>query len=164
MHLHPVGKLAKWVELVVRVESPVHFDELARRMVEAAGITRVGPRIKDHLKLATRFAEGSGAIRQNGDFLYTTGDAQPPLRDRSTLPAASRKWKYVAPEEIAGVLYKVVKEAVAIAAEEAYPIVVKLLGFARVTEDMRHDILALVPAMVAAGLLEDEDGLLRATV
>lgn len=161
MHQHPVGKVAKWVELVVRVEGPIHFDELARRMVEAAGITRVGPRIRDHLKLATRFAEGSGAIRQNGDFLYHNGGAQPPMRDRSELPAASRKWKYVAPEEVAAVLYKVVKEAIGIEPEEAYPLVVRQLGFARVTEEMRQDILGLVPAMEAAGLLRQEGGVLK---
>lgn len=162
MHQHPVGKLAKWVELVVRVEGPVHFDELARRMVEAAGITRIGPRIKDHLKLATRFAEGSGAIRQNGDFLYLNDNNQPPMRNRSALPAASRKWKYVAPEEMAAVLYKVVREAVAIEPDEAYPIVVKLLGFTRVTEEMRNDILSLLPAMEASGLLIQQEGILKA--
>jgi very-short-patch-repair endonuclease len=161
MHQHPVGRLAKWVELVVQVESPVHVDELARRMVEAAGITRVGPRVKDHLKLATRFAEGSGAIRQSGSFLYHMANAQPPLRDRSGLPPASRKWKYVAPEEMAGVLYKVVKEAIAIGKDELYPMVVKLLGFARVTEDMRDDILVLIRPMIDAGLLEEEGGVIK---
>lgn len=161
MHQHPIGKMAKWVELVVRVEGPIHFDELARRIVEAAGITRVGPRVRDHLKLAVRFAEGSGAIRQNDAFLYLQGMVQPPMRDRSELPAASRKWKYVAPEEVGAVLFKVVKDAIVISTDEAYPIVAKLLGFSRVTEEMRMNIYSLIPPMVAAGLLKEADGMLQ---
>ncbi|OLY92998.1 Protein of unknown function [Cnuella takakiae] len=164
MHQHPIGKMAKWVELVVRVEGPIHFDELARRMVEAAGITRVGPRIREHLKLATRFAEGSGAIRQNDSFLYLSGAGQAPMRDRSNLPPASRKWKYIAPEEIGSVLFKVVKDAVVIAPDEAYPIVVKLFGFARVTEEMRNDILQLIKPMKSSGLLKQSEAGLEAAI
>jgi len=141
MHLHPVSKLAHWVELVVKAESPVHFDEVARRMVEAAGITRVGPRIREHIKLAARFAEGSGHIVQKGEFLWLPEMQEPVLRNRSTLPAASRKLKYIAPEEMSGVIEKVVRNAVAIHPEAAFPFIARLLGFSRVTEEMRNEIL-----------------------
>ncbi len=162
VHLHPVSKMAHWVELVVQTESPVHFDELAKRMVEAAGITRVGPRIREHIKLATRFAEGSGRIVQKGDFLWRTDRLQPALRDRLALPASSRKLKYIAPEEISAVVQKVVRDAIAIHPEAAFPLVARLLGFSRVTEDMRQDILQIVQAAINQGLLLQDGELLKA--
>ena len=160
MHQQPVSKLAHWVELVVQTESPVHFDEVARRMVEAAGITRVGPRIREHLKLAARFAEGSGRVQQKEEFLWWAGMQMPPLRNRSNLPPASRKLKYIAVEELAGVIEKVVRNAVAIHPEAAFPYVARLLGFTRVTEDMRGEILAHIEKAVQCGIIQQEGGLL----
>ncbi len=41
IHLHAIGRLAGWVQAVVNVESPVHFDEMARRITEAGGVSKV---------------------------------------------------------------------------------------------------------------------------
>ncbi len=153
MHLQPVSKLALWVELVVMTESPVHFEEVARRMVEAAGITRVGPRIREHIRLAARFAEGGGRIVQKGEFLWMPHMKAPVLRDRSVLPAASRKIKYIAPEEVIGVIAKVVRNAVAIHPEAAFPYIAKQLGFSRVTEEMRTEILAHIQQALAQNII-----------
>ncbi|WP_132054534.1 DUF3320 domain-containing protein [Pseudocnuella soli] len=156
VHLHPVGKMSRWVEMVVATESPVHEEEIVRRMVEAAGVTRIGPRIRDHIRLAIRFTEGSGRIERKESFLWYAGHAAPPLRNRSALSAASKKFKYIAPEEIAGVLLKVVGDAVAIDPEAAFPLVAKALGFSRVTEEMRQDILKVIPSLVQADILLQE--------
>jgi very-short-patch-repair endonuclease len=156
VHLHPVGKMARWVEMVVATESPVHEEEIIRRMVEAAGVTRIGPRIRDHIRLAIRFTEGSGRIERKEQFLWYAGHSLAPLRDRSGLAAASRKFKYIAPEEVAGVLLKIVGDAVAIDPEAAFPLVAKALGFSRVTEEMRQDILNVIPSLVRADILVQE--------
>jgi very-short-patch-repair endonuclease len=161
VHLHPVGKLAGWVAEVVKVESPIHFDELARRIVEAAGVTRIGPRIREQLKLAARFAEGSGSIKQKGEFFWSVGMKEPPIRNRSELPASSRRLKYIAPEEIAAAVEKLVDDAVAIHPEAAFPLVARLFGFARVTEEMKKDILDVMDGMVAEGVIVREGELLR---
>jgi very-short-patch-repair endonuclease len=161
MHQHPVGALAGWVELVVKAESPVHFDEVAKRMVEAAGITRVGPRIREHIKLAVRFAEGSGKIKQCGEFLWDADMGEPVVRDRSALPPASRKLKYIAPEEVQRAVEKVVRDSVAIHPEAAFPLVARVLGFSRVTEEMRQDLLQIIERSVRAGVVEQEGELLK---
>jgi hypothetical protein len=161
VHLHSVGALAGWVELVVKGESPVHFDEVAKRIVEAAGITRVGPRIREHIKLAIRFAEGGGRIQQKGEFLWDVGMMVPVVRERSALPPSSRKLKYIAPEEIEQAVVKVVQDSVAIHPEAAFPLVAKLLGFSRVTEDMRNELLGAIAGSVRKGLVQQEGELLR---
>ncbi|HEY1112990.1 MAG TPA: DUF3320 domain-containing protein [Chitinophagaceae bacterium] len=162
VHLHSVGALAGWVEMVVQAESPVHFDEVAKRIVEAAGITRVGPRIREHIKLAIRFAEGSGRIRQKGEFLWHASMPEPVVRDRSELPPSSRKLRYIAPEEIQKAVEKVVRDSVAIHPEAAFPLVARLLGFSRVTEEMRNDLLEVIGQSIQSAVVVKDGELLKA--
>lgn len=161
IHRHSVGRLANWVEQVVEIESPVHFDEVARRIVEAAGVTRIGPRIKEHIKLAAKFALGSGRIVQKGEFLWLADMAQPLLRNRSELPAASRKLKFIAPEELKLAIEKVIQDAVAISSEAAVPFVARLFGITRITEDMRNELLQVIEEMITKKTIQKEGELLK---
>lgn len=161
MHLHTVGKLAGWLEEVVRIESPVHFEEVARRMVEAAGVSRVGPRIREHLKLAAKFAEGSKRVKIKGDFLWHVSKEKPEIRNRSAFQNASRKFKYIASEEISLAVEKIVRHSVAISPEAAVPFIAKMFGFARVTEEMKNDLLAVIEETVEKDLVRKEGELLK---
>ncbi len=69
LHLHPIGKLSDWMAEVIKVESPVHFDEAARRMVEAAGVAKIGSRIRDSLMQALNHLRSNKRIKVKGDFL-----------------------------------------------------------------------------------------------
>ena len=161
LHQHTLGKLAGWIERIVQIESPVHFDEMARRMVEAAGITRIGSRIRSQLELATKFAEGGGKLVQKGEFLWSPQMQTPEVRSRAKLPAASRKIGLIAPEELQLAIEKVVKDSIAIQPEAAVIATCKLLGFARVTEDMREEILQAIGALLAAQKLQKEGEVLK---
>lgn len=161
MHMHTVGKLAGWLEEVVRVESPVHFEEVARRMVEAAGVARVGPRIREHLKLAAKFAEGSKRVQVKGDFLWYSSMPALQIRNRSSFQNASRKIKYIAPEEISLAVQKIVRHSVAISPEAVVPFVAKMFGFSRVTEEMKNDLLAVIEETVEKGEIRREGELLK---
>lgn len=160
-HLHSVGRLAKWLTEVVKTESPIHFDEVARRMVEAAGITRVGSRIKECLAAAAKAAEASGKIKINSEFLWCSTMQKPIVRERSNLPAASRKLNLIAQEEIAAAIEKVVKNSIAIQPEAAVPYVAKLFGFSRVTEEMKASILNTVNWSIDQKIIQKEGELLK---
>jgi hypothetical protein len=56
---------------------------------------------------------------------------------------------------------KVVQDSVAIHPEAAFPLVAKLLGFSRVTEDMRNELLGAIAGSVRKGLVQQEGELLR---
>ncbi|MBO9683052.1 MAG: DUF3320 domain-containing protein, partial [Flavisolibacter sp.] len=161
LHLNSVGKFAGWIEDVVKVESPVHFDEVARRIVEAAGITRIGPRIRSQLQLAARFAEGSKRIKIAGDFLWDSGMEVPVLRNRAAFPPTSKKIKFIAPEELLLAVEKVVKDSIAIEPHAAVPFIAKLLGFSRVTEDMKEEILNAIRGSLTANRIVRDGELLK---
>jgi len=161
-HLHPLGKLSGWLEQVVAVESPIHFDEMAYRLTRAAGIGKVGSRIRECLLQASRYAEQTGGIKIKGDFLWLKNMETPVIRDRSSLPPGSKRLQFISPEELCLAVKKVVEESLAIQPEAALPFIAKLFGFARVTEEMRKDLLLAVNIAVENGLIKKEGDLLKA--
>jgi very-short-patch-repair endonuclease len=161
LHLHTIGKLAGWIEQIVQVESPVHVEEMARRMVEAAGISRLGSRIRTQLQTAARFAEGAGKIVIRGEFLWAPQMQVPTIRKRTHLPSSSKKIKFISPEELQLAIEKVVGDSVAIQPEAAVTFVARLFGFHRVTEDMRQEILEGIEATLANQKIQLEGNVLK---
>src|SRR5262249_49458016 len=72
-----------------------------------------GSRIQAAFDLALEAAARKGTVRREGDFLWPAGidPRAAPVRDRSALPAASRRLDLVAPEEIARAVERVVVDA-----------------------------------------------------
>ncbi len=162
-HLHPLSSLGGWMEEVVLVESPVHTDEVSRRLLEAANVTRMGSRIKECIQQALQHAVARKKIIQKGAFLWRSDMQVPVLRNRSNLPAASRRLQLIAPEERSLAVIKVVEDAVAIQPEAAVSFVARVLGFGRVTEDLRNGLLELISQCVAEGKVQKDAEWLRVT-
>lgn len=157
IHQIPVQRLAGCVEEIVKIESPVHIDEVARRITEAAGATRVGRRIQEAVLKASRAAARRDALTISGDFLWRSQNEDAPVRDRSSLSNSSRKPELIAPEELRAAIDKVVKEAFGMDRSEVPSAVLRLLlGFRRTSEAARQTILSRLDAMVAQGELKEE--------
>ena len=163
IHLHSIGKLSVWIEEIVKIESPVHFEEVARRMIEAAGIARLGSRIRDSLLQAVKYAEANKWIKVSEEFLWHREMKVPPLRDRSNLPPSVKKLKYIAPEEMVLAIEKVVRESIAIQPEAVVPFVARIFGFTRVTEEMKAEILGMIGRTLQQQNIYQEGDLLKAT-
>jgi hypothetical protein len=141
---------------VGRTESPVHFDEVARRITDAAGIAKVGSRIRYTLTQALNQAQGEKLVVVKNDFIWTPEMAKVQVRDRSKLPSSYRKLSLIAPEEIAEAIIQVIGGAISITEQEAIPLVAKLLGFSRMTDDMRQQLSEAVGKTIQAGVVTFE--------
>ena len=141
IHTYSLGKLGIWIQEVVRIESPVHFEEVARRISDANGISKIGSRVRASISNATDYAVRAGLINKKNDFLWHIENHLPIIRERSFLPPNSRKLAYISPEEMNLAIAKVVENSIAIQADNAVVLVAKLFGFSRVTEEMRTYIL-----------------------
>lgn len=161
LHLHPIVRLSGWIEEIVKVESPVHVDEAARRMLTAAGVAKIGGRIKESLQQAIQQSAQSGIIKIKDEFLWHHNMVTPVLRERSTLPSPSKKIQYIAPEEIAIAIKMVVENSIAITPDATVPLVAKMLGFGRTTEDMRKEILKAIEFSIANGIIRQDGKLLQ---
>ncbi|HEX8549888.1 MAG TPA: DUF3320 domain-containing protein [Cytophagaceae bacterium] len=161
LHLHPIGKLSGWIEEVVKVESPVHFEEAARRILKAAGLAQLGGRIREILIQASKHAEQNGRIKIKGEFLWHHAMEVPAIRERSNLPSGSKKLQYISPEEMCLAVKKVVENSIAIQADAVVPLVARMFGFARATEEMKKEIMKALELSVGEGMVVRDGGLLK---
>jgi very-short-patch-repair endonuclease len=153
MHLVDRAQLASLIANVVSVESPVHRTEAAHRVLNGAGVQRFGSRIQQAFDEAIVLGASRKLFVMRTEFLWTLDMVEPPVRDRSELPAASRKMEFVAPEEIGRAILLVAQESHGIAPEDVAGATCRLFGFARVTDDMSAVIERHRDDLVAAGNL-----------
>ena len=155
LDLHAVSSsaMADWIQSVVKIESPVHLDEVARRIATAAGVRRVGNRIQNKVKTAARQAARSDGVQIRGEFLYWTEQGKVTVRDRSELPSASRKLEFIAPEEIEAAIKQVVSDAFGIDRGELVREACRLFGFRSVSGDMRQGVDKVVEGLIERGQL-----------
>jgi very-short-patch-repair endonuclease len=153
MHMVNRTQLADLLAQVVRVESPVHGTEAARRVLSGAGVQRFGNRIQQAFEEAVQLGVSGRLFIQRGEFLWCPAMQQPPVRDRSGLPAASRKLEFVAPEELRRAILIVVQESYGIVPADVPNAVCRLFGFSRVTDDMSAAVEPHRDALLREGYL-----------
>ncbi|MBT9392106.1 DUF3320 domain-containing protein [Hymenobacter sp. NST-14] len=160
LHQHGLGQLASWLALVVRIESPIHVEEAVRRLARAGGARQVGARMLRAVEAAAVLAQNLRYLRREGDFLWEISMRQPPLRDRSALPAATRKAP-IAPEELARALHTVVAQSFALPREAALAAAARLLGFSRPSDELRSQLETALAELLTAGRLAEKNGVLE---
>jgi hypothetical protein len=161
----PASALAADVAKVVETEAPVHFDEVARRILDASGVSRLGSRIRAAIERAASLAERKSRTVRRGDFLYRVEESEAleaPPRDRSTLPSRSRSLDLVAPEELRGACLQVIRRSYGIAPDDLPLPACRLLGFDQTSQAMRAAVDSTVNNLVARGAVEKRGGMLVA--
>ncbi len=160
--LHEVSnhKMAQWIRGVVNVEGPIHVDEAARRILDAAGVKRFGRRIKEKYKRGMKAAVNIGHIQRRGDFLYKTGEISPGIRSREGAPETSRDLRLIAPEEIQQAIIEVIKASYGISQNELPGEVCNLFGFDRVSGQMQSIIDENIENLKSKQKIENEEGFL----
>jgi very-short-patch-repair endonuclease len=158
VHTESVHRLATLVRDVVKVESPVHIDEVYRRVLDSYGVRRLGTRIRERLELGVQVAQQKDWCASKGDFLHDPSQGEVPIRDRSGLDAASRRIQLVAPSELQAAIRAIVEHSIGISREDLASEVCSLLGFGRTTADMRAVIDSQIDDMISAGVVREAGG------
>ena len=162
LHAVPPLMMADWITRVVEIESPVHFDEVAKRIANAVGVSRVGNRIRESVQTAATYAtRGPNNVEIKGEFLYWTDQERMPIRDRSELPNASRKLKFIAPEEIEAAIKQSISDAIGIERSDLCREACKLFGFRSVSADMREGLETVINDIVERGDLVEKNNALQ---
>ena len=161
--LHEVAPatIGRWVAEVAIAEGPVHVREVMRRITDGCGVKRIGSRIEAALMGGIQRAAKSGLVRLKGDFVWGTDTDNTAIRDRSQLPMASRKLEFIAPEEIAAAIHKIVDASYGINVDEVPAAVCRVLGFGRTTEEMTAAIDMLVTKLTMQRTIIVGDGMVR---
>ncbi len=143
---------------VVNVESPVHVDDIIRRVTQGAGLQRAGARIQNVINQAIELAVSRKLVRKKKLFLWRQGPHKPDVRDRSDLPAQDKKLERVSPEEIAVSLLGVVRRNFSLSADDAISEAANDLGFQRVTATMHKQFERILNALITKELLLRDQG------
>lgn len=141
-------KLARFVMGIVNLESPMHMEELKRRVLEAVD-QRPGSKRLQAIEEAVAAAVAGGHLRRQGDFLWRKDLHAVAPRDRSALDDAGRTLDYVGDEECQAALLRAVDESCGCSKDEAALQALKMLGVKR-----NDEALARLEAL-ADGLLRD---------
>ncbi|MBX3055025.1 MAG: DUF4011 domain-containing protein [Anaerolineae bacterium] len=138
------------LETVVAVESPIHIREAMRRLWQAAGY-KVLNTYDDLTNQIVADGVAHGRIQRRGDFLWTVTGERPLVRNRAQLPAVSRKFEFIAPEEVEEAVLLVIDDAVRITREEIPLPVGRLFGFRQVGEGAATAVQAAIERLIQKG-------------
>ena len=158
LHAVPCRTMMDWIQRVVKIESPIHLNEVAKRIANAAGFKKVGNRIQNAVKFVATQAACSESIQITEGFLYWTGQEQITVRDRGELPNTSRKLELIASEEIQEAIKLIVSESLGIERKDLSHETCKLFGFKKVNEGMRQGVESVINEMVEHGKLTEKTG------
>jgi len=126
-------RLARLVVGIVQVESPIHIDELSKRVAEAYGLQRTGSRIQESVRLAVFAAERGNLVRRKQDFLWLPTMKRAPVRNRLHMGMDVEK---IAPEEIREASETIYKVAQGLSIDALVIEVARCLGYQRVSANI----------------------------
>lgn len=126
-------RMVDLITKIVEVESPIHIDELNRRVAEMFGLQRTGNRIQTTTLKARRGAEYLKKVKCIGKFVWDSKMKQPTVRNRRDMNMDIER---IAPEEICSAAEKINKLTFGLAEDALVTEVSKSLGYHRVTANI----------------------------
>ena len=163
LHETPPGTLAKWIGRVVKVESPVHLDEVVVRIRTAVRVGRSGSRIRKQMALGAQVGANAGRYRIDArNFLWRLGHEAIEVRRRDgEIPGSLRKPGMIAPEEVGVALVHVVRVSYGIEPGDAVREAVRLFGYKQAGRNIADYFRQVLEELVEGGALVREGELLQ---
>ena len=150
----PPPVVAEAVRSIVEVESPVHFDEVVRRIRDHCGLHRAGRRIRDAIRQGATLALTRGWIRNKGSFLWhATSDAVTVRQRNGRVPLDV---DLICDEEIAEAATTVLSWQHATPFEELVVASSRLLGFKSTRQNVSERIESVLRSLLAGGTLTQQ--------
>ncbi len=154
----PTHELAEFARLVVKIEGPVHRDEIARRLCSLWGFQRLGSRIESAVEKAVDHLVRTKTALDHDGFITLTGQIKILARNRAgTRSPGLRKPEYLPPAEVREATHQIVERNIGVTRDEATVAVARLLGFSSTTTKLRDSISAEIEAMITAKVVEMRD-------
>lgn len=157
----PDGELIELVTRVVQYETPIHVEEVARRIREAFGLGRTTIRILNITEVALGQAGRHGTIHQEGQFWFATGQELEKPRSRREAASSLRKHDKIAPYEYRLAIRAALRESMSADRVELTALVARVLGFDRTGNGLESSISDETDRMVRTGEVRESGGRLE---
>jgi hypothetical protein len=154
-------ELGKCVEQVLTAEAPIHLDLLARRVAAYFGVGRIDDRVVDQVRAAV---VGRGKLGDEHGIIWRLDQdpsAVPTVRVAGMTASGRRDIGEVPLSELAAAARVVVERANAVGARELVRDCARLLGFARLTDQVSDRVSLGIQLAAARQLIAIEGGRAR---
>ncbi len=153
------AKTALMLQKILAWEGAVHMREAARRIADTAGGIRLTNRLLEQIGTAAEEGHRQGLFYLHGEFLYPDAGRQVSPRDRSALPATSRQWELVPPEEWQAAVLQIVANAFSVSREDLVSHTLALLGFTRPSAQIKDQLHNTVAQLIQQKILTEQSDL-----
>lgn len=133
---------------VVEIEGPIHIQQLTTRLATAAGFNRAGAKIKSRVLTSAKKLVKTNLIKIEGDFISKEPQQDIALRDWSELDSGMRKIDFVSDAEFKKAIHVTVSDALSIEREDCIAAAISLLGFKRLTANVKSKLDLILTEMV----------------
>lgn len=152
----PDAALTAAIEQVVANEGPVHFNVVASRLLEAAGIKRLGRRIRARIKAQLQAMD---KFNFDGDWVAQAEQMLvPPYRDWRTAPNKTRQLEHVSDAELMLALFRAVFDDRLTDEDSIMNTGLHNMGFIRFTERARSQLQNPLSRLYELEMLMIENG------
>ncbi len=151
-----------WIEKIVTKESPVHKDEVLKRIRDGAGVGRAGGATQEQFQKGLAAAARGDVVNWSEEFLWKVGQDKAGIRDRSEAPSSVRQLKYVCNEEIREAIIKIVNRAYAIDSNELIKAVSAMIGFQRLSQENKELIIDQATILSDRSVINREGAIFKA--
>jgi hypothetical protein len=141
-HTLSSGMLAEIVEQIVKVEQPIHEEEVARRLAHVCGLQRAGRRIQEAATRGLEYARRQNRLDVQKRFWSENPDVEVEPRSRAQIATAEmvRKPEMISGAELAAAATVALRHNLALEHDELVTETARLIGLARVGESVREAI------------------------
>lgn len=154
-------ELIPYIEKIVHVESPIHIDELTKRLRLAMGVQKSGSRIQKLVSDVCKDAHRVGIIKFQNEFVWDPAMSTPKVRDRSHFDNQEKKIEYICDEEILEAIKNIVDQSFTIHETDLLVRTANMLGFARTTDNIAHRIRVCSRSLISSGTYTIEDSVVK---
>lgn len=148
----PIATITKYLEEVVKIESPIHIELAARRLIHAAGLTKVGNRIQSAVINAAQYGNKKEIFHYDASALTLSinGSVNVPIRDRSNSDEYTKDPLMITKQEIIACAKKRCQGAINPVYQELLPIMCKDFGYKRATTEMKKYFQSVIQEAIKA--------------
>ncbi|MGD1084108.1 MAG: DUF3320 domain-containing protein [Verrucomicrobiota bacterium] len=160
-HAISTSRLAEIVLEIVRIEGPIHKDEVVSRVRDLWGYARAGSRIQESVATAIQSILVAGQCNCERGFLCLTG-AGTPVRNRENVSSPDlRKPEMIAAAELRAAILAVIDTAHGAVRQEIPVAVARMLGFRNTSPQMRSAIESQISELCRQDTIVESNGMLK---
>ena len=150
------SKLERVIERVVRIEGPVHRDEVAQRVRSLWGLSRTGARITRLVHGAIDAAATKGKVTVRDGFVSIPG-VEIRIRSRAEVASSTlRNLSMLPPEEVETCLLQLIDAHVGVSRDQLVTAAARLLGFRSTSRHLRNHLLRRLDGLLNRGAARED--------